>query len=107
MILCLVRKGILHTGLLESPESERATVAGATGGLFVAVAGPCEVEGRFELDARRVRILPTGVVLLERLSQLLGQPLQIGKGGLREGIILGLLNGNESAGGRPTDPVPV
>jgi exopolyphosphatase/guanosine-5'-triphosphate,3'-diphosphate pyrophosphatase len=52
-----------------------------------------EVARRFELDPRRVRILPTGVLLLERLSQLLGQPLQIGKGGLREGIILALLNG--------------
>ncbi len=52
-----------------------------------------EVARRFELDPRRVRILPTGVLLLERLSQLLGQPLQIGKGGLREGIILDLLNG--------------
>ena len=51
-----------------------------------------EVARRFELDPRRVRILPTGVLLLERLSQLLGQPLQIGKGGLREGIILDLLN---------------
>jgi exopolyphosphatase/guanosine-5'-triphosphate,3'-diphosphate pyrophosphatase len=56
-----------------------------------------EVARRFELDPRRVRILPTGVLLLEKLSQLLGQPLQIGKGGLREGIILDLLNG--SAGG--------
>jgi exopolyphosphatase / guanosine-5'-triphosphate,3'-diphosphate pyrophosphatase len=52
-----------------------------------------EVARRYELDPRRVRILPTGVLLLERLSQLLGQPLQIGKGGLREGIILDLLNG--------------
>jgi exopolyphosphatase/guanosine-5'-triphosphate,3'-diphosphate pyrophosphatase len=52
-----------------------------------------EVARRFELDPRRVRILPTGVLLLEKLSQLLGQPLQIGKGGLREGIILDLLNG--------------
>ena len=51
-----------------------------------------DVARRFELDPRRVRILPTGVLLLERLSQLLGQPLQIGKGGLREGIILDLLN---------------
>jgi hypothetical protein len=33
------------------------------------------------------------VLLLEKLSELLGQPLQIGKGGLREGIILDLLNG--------------
>jgi exopolyphosphatase / guanosine-5'-triphosphate,3'-diphosphate pyrophosphatase len=52
-----------------------------------------EVAKRFELDPRRVRILPTGVLLLEKLSQMLGQPLQIGKGGLREGIILDLLNG--------------
>ena len=36
------------------------------------------------------------VLLLERFSQMLGQPLQIGKGGLREGIILTLLNGNEN-----------
>jgi len=52
-----------------------------------------DVAKRFELDARRVRILPTGVLLLEKLSELLSQPLQIGKGGLREGVILTLLNG--------------
>jgi exopolyphosphatase/guanosine-5'-triphosphate,3'-diphosphate pyrophosphatase len=55
-----------------------------------------EVARRFELDARRVRILPAGVLLLEKLSELLGQPLQIGKGGLREGVILDLLNGAAS-----------
>jgi exopolyphosphatase/guanosine-5'-triphosphate,3'-diphosphate pyrophosphatase len=59
-----------------------------------------EVARRFELDARRVRLLPAGVLLLEKLSELLGQPLQIGKGGLREGIILDLLNG--AANGAPT-----
>jgi exopolyphosphatase/guanosine-5'-triphosphate,3'-diphosphate pyrophosphatase len=58
-----------------------------------------DVAKRFELDPRRVRILPTGVLLLEKLSELLGQPLQIGKGGLREGIILDLLNG--AANGSP------
>ena len=52
-----------------------------------------EVAKRFELDPQRVRILPTGVLILEKLSELLGQPLQIGKGGLREGVILELLNG--------------
>ena len=51
-----------------------------------------EVARRFELDARRVEVLPSGVLLLEALSQLLGQPLQIGKGGLREGVILDLLS---------------
>jgi len=53
-----------------------------------------EVARRFELDPRRVKLLPAGVLLLEKLSQLLGQPLQIGKGGLREGVILDLLNGS-------------
>lgn len=53
-----------------------------------------DVARRFELDPTRVRILPTGVLLLEKVSELLGQPLQIGKGGLREGVILDLLNGS-------------
>jgi exopolyphosphatase / guanosine-5'-triphosphate,3'-diphosphate pyrophosphatase len=58
-----------------------------------------EVAKKFELDPRRVRILPAGVLLLEKLSELLGRPLQIGKGGLREGVILELLNG--AANGKP------
>jgi exopolyphosphatase/guanosine-5'-triphosphate,3'-diphosphate pyrophosphatase len=64
-------------------------------GIRVLCGDPAaEVGRRFELDPTRVRILPTGVLLLEKLSELLGQPLQIGKGGLREGIILDLLNGS-------------
>ena len=59
----------------------------------LAGAPVAAVAKRFELDPRRVRILPTGVLLLEKLSAMLGQPLQIGKGGLREGVILDLLNG--------------
>jgi len=58
-----------------------------------------DVAQRFELDARRVKLLPAGVLLLEKFSDLLGQPLQIGKGGLREGIILELLS--EGANGSP------
>jgi exopolyphosphatase / guanosine-5'-triphosphate,3'-diphosphate pyrophosphatase len=64
-------------------------------GIRVLCGDPAaEVARRFELDPRRVGILPTGVLLLEKLSELLGQPLQIGKGGLREGVILDLLNGS-------------
>jgi exopolyphosphatase/guanosine-5'-triphosphate,3'-diphosphate pyrophosphatase len=55
-----------------------------------------EVAKRFELDPRRVRLLPAGVLLLENISDLLGQPLQIGKGGLREGVILDLLSGSSN-----------
>ena len=40
------------------------------------------------------------MLLLEKLSDLLGQPLQIGKGGLREGVILDLLNNGATDGGQ-------
>jgi exopolyphosphatase/guanosine-5'-triphosphate,3'-diphosphate pyrophosphatase len=51
------------------------------------------VARQFELDPVRVRILPTGVLILEKLSEILGGSLQIGKGGIREGIVLDMLNG--------------
>ena len=64
-------------------------------GIRVLSADPAaDVARRFELDPQRVRILTTGVLLLEKVSELLGQPLQIGKGGLREGVVLDMLNGS-------------
>jgi exopolyphosphatase/guanosine-5'-triphosphate,3'-diphosphate pyrophosphatase len=67
-------------------------------GIRVLCGDPAaDVARRFELDPVRVRILTTGVLLLEKVSELLGQPLQIGKGGLREGVILDLLNANGSS----------
>jgi len=66
-------------------------------GIRVLASDPAaEVARRFELDPERVRILLTGVLLLEKVSDLLGQPLQIGKGGLREGVVLDLLNGSSN-----------
>ena len=49
-----------------------------------------EVSERFELDPQRVRLLPAGMIILEEISDLLGLPLQIAGGGLREGIVLEL-----------------
>jgi exopolyphosphatase/guanosine-5'-triphosphate,3'-diphosphate pyrophosphatase len=63
-----------------------------------------DVARRFELDPRRVRILTTGVLLLEKIAELLGQPLQIGKGGLREGIILDLFAGNGASSSNGAGP---
>ena len=71
-------------GLLEYETLERA-VRLLTDDEILAVAR------RFELDSRRVRILPAGVLILEKFSELLGVPLQIGRGGLREGVILGMV----------------
>ncbi len=61
-----------------------------------------DVAKRFELDPRRVRILPAGVLILEKFTELLGQPLQIGKGGLREGVILELLNDSSNGASEAT-----
>jgi exopolyphosphatase/guanosine-5'-triphosphate,3'-diphosphate pyrophosphatase len=47
-----------------------------------------EVARRFAMDAQRVTLLPAGLVILEAVSALLEVPLQVGRGGLREGILL-------------------
>ena len=62
-------------------------------GLRVLSATPAaEVARDFELDVERVRLLPAGMLILEEASKLLGAPLRIGRGGLREGVILEELN---------------
>jgi exopolyphosphatase / guanosine-5'-triphosphate,3'-diphosphate pyrophosphatase len=61
-------------------------------GLGVLGAIPVdEVARRFELDPERVRLLPAGIMILEAISDRLGAPLQIGNGGLREGVILDMV----------------
>ena len=60
-----------------------------------------EVARRFELEPERVRLLPAGILILEAISDRIGLPLQIGRGGLREGVILEMIgagNGTEPSG---------
>ena len=53
--------------------------------------GPAaEVATRFALDPQRVRLMPAGLLALEATGRLLGRPLQIARGGLREGVLLDL-----------------
>ena len=56
-----------------------------------------EVADRFELDSERVRLLPAGILILEAISDLLDLPLRIARGGLREGILLELVEGRRLA----------
>ena len=51
-------------------------------------APAAEVAEQLALDARRVRLLPAGIVILDAAAEQLRQPLQIGRGGLREGAVL-------------------
>jgi exopolyphosphatase / guanosine-5'-triphosphate,3'-diphosphate pyrophosphatase len=61
-------------------------------GVRVLASTPiAEVARSFELDPERVRLLPAGILVLEAISDRLGCPLQIGRGGLREGVILEMI----------------
>lgn len=59
----------------------------------LSVTPIADVAARFELDPERVRLLPAGILVLEALSDSLGLPLRIARGGLREGVLLELLEG--------------
>ncbi len=59
---------------------------------ILASAPIAQVAKRFELDPERVRVLPAGVLIFEELSATLDLPLSVGKGGVREGVILDLLS---------------
>jgi len=62
-----------------------------TRALRVLTSGPAtDVAARFDLDAQRVRLMPAGLLALDAAADALGRPLQIGCGGLREGVLLDL-----------------
>jgi exopolyphosphatase / guanosine-5'-triphosphate,3'-diphosphate pyrophosphatase len=62
-------------------------------GIRILASTPiAEVAKRFELDPERVRVLPAGVLIFEEISGKLGLPLSVGRGGVREGVILELLS---------------
>ena len=49
-----------------------------------------EVSRQFAIDRERVVLMAAGLTVLDAASHALGRPLQIGRGGLREGILLEL-----------------
>jgi exopolyphosphatase/guanosine-5'-triphosphate,3'-diphosphate pyrophosphatase len=55
---------------------------------ILAESSVAEVQERFDLAPERVHLLPAGMLILEELSDLIALPLQIGNGGVREGVIL-------------------
>ena len=97
---------------LEPPAAESAVAVGGTAtslrrlvgaelshetlerGIRVLSQTPvADIAARFELDPERVRLLPAGILVLEAASDLLALPLRIARGGLREGVLLELVEG--------------
>jgi exopolyphosphatase/guanosine-5'-triphosphate,3'-diphosphate pyrophosphatase len=71
---------------LAGPLLDGATFARALALLGTERAG--EVARRFGLDVERVRLLPAGLLILQAASRLFEVPLRIGRGGVREGVLL-------------------
>ena len=67
-------------------------------GVTILSATPiAELAARLELEPERVRLLPAGILVLQAVSTLLGLPVRIARGGLREGVVLELLEGGAPA----------
>jgi len=66
---------------LDGPSLERA--------LVVLTAEPAAaVAARHGIDAERARLLPAGILILRALGERLGAPMSVGRGGIREGVLL-------------------
>jgi exopolyphosphatase / guanosine-5'-triphosphate,3'-diphosphate pyrophosphatase len=46
------------------------------------------VARRSEIDPQRARLLPAGLLILESMAQRLGSTIVVGRGGIREGVLL-------------------
>jgi exopolyphosphatase / guanosine-5'-triphosphate,3'-diphosphate pyrophosphatase len=94
---------------LEPPPSDRAIAVGGSATSLRRLVGPTlepqllarsaallsatpasVAAGRFGLEPERVRLLPAGMAILSELVERVGLPLEVARGGLREGVILEL-----------------
>ncbi len=92
---------------LEVPHPAEAVAVGGSATSMRTLAGPlldaetfkrtlrllsgeraADLARRFGLDVQRVRLLPAGLLILQAASELFGCALQIGRGGVREGVLL-------------------
>ena len=96
-------------GALDPPPVEMALAVGGSATSLRLLAGPrlddrsleqalhvlahsscADVARDHEIDVRRVKLLPAGIAILSAVTGLLGVPLHVARGGLREGVILRL-----------------
>lgn len=55
---------------------------------FLTMAPAAEVAARFAIDPERARLLPAALLILEAAATAFGVPLHVGRGGIREGVLL-------------------
>ncbi len=55
---------------------------------LLASAPAAEVALRYAIDPRRARLLPAGLLVLAGVAEAFGTELRVGRGGIREGVLL-------------------
>lgn len=55
---------------------------------LLAGAHSREIAARFEIDQDRARLLAAGLLILQGVTELFGVQLMVGRGGIREGVLL-------------------
>lgn len=92
-------------GIVQAPHPAEAVAVGGSAASLRMLAGPVldretfarclsllgserasRIASRFAIDVERVRLLPAGLLILQAASELFKAPLQIGRGGVREGV---------------------
>jgi exopolyphosphatase/guanosine-5'-triphosphate,3'-diphosphate pyrophosphatase len=100
------RRAAEAVGLLEPPPVASALAVGGSANSLRLLCGerldqlaleralarladsPCaDVARDHAIDVRRVKLLPAGIAILAAIAGLLDSPLQVARGGLREGVI--------------------
>jgi exopolyphosphatase/guanosine-5'-triphosphate,3'-diphosphate pyrophosphatase len=94
-------------GGLEVPRPRAAVAVGGSATSLSRLAGPMltprvlaealallagerstKIAVEYGIDPERVRLLPAGLLILEQAAALFGAPLVVGRGGIREGVLL-------------------
>jgi exopolyphosphatase / guanosine-5'-triphosphate,3'-diphosphate pyrophosphatase len=94
-------------GVLEVPRPAAVVAVGGSATSLGRLAGPAlspgvlaraltllgaerstEIAREYGIDPQRARLLPAGLLILERVVMLFGAPLLVGRGGIREGVLL-------------------
>ena len=73
-------------GRVAGPVLDAAALDRSLGVLASAPSGA--IAARFAIDPQRARLLPAGLLVLEASARLLGAAVTVGRGGIREGVLL-------------------
>jgi exopolyphosphatase/guanosine-5'-triphosphate,3'-diphosphate pyrophosphatase len=107
-------RGLVETELerLSPPSPALAVAVGGSATSLARLAGPVldsaaldralglladdpanVIAARFEIDPQRARLLPAGLLILTAVATAFARPLNVGRGGIREGVLLEAFRG--------------